>query len=73
MEGLAKKVLAASPDRAVQVLEDAGLQVVLEHTAPPRTPVGQGGKERVVRLILRGKAATITIACEMEKDKSGKG
>ncbi len=70
---LEREVLAVSPDEAARVLERAGLRVELLQTGPPRHPAAGGGKERVVRLQVRGNTGVITVVHELIMDRAGKG
>ncbi|MCL6612178.1 MAG: hypothetical protein K6T66_11625 [Peptococcaceae bacterium] len=65
---LEREILAVAPGEAARILEEAGLQVELRRTGPPRCPEA-GGQERVVRLQVRGNTALVTVVREMKSEK----
>ena len=58
------EVLALPLEEALGILEKACLRVEILRTGPPRGLPGEG-EERVVRVLLRGTTAIITVARQM--------
>jgi hypothetical protein len=65
MDLLERELLAVSPEEAVHILEQAGLRSEVQFTGPPRHPEA-GGRERVVRLRVRGSTGIVTVARELD-------
>lgn len=62
---LEREILAAFPEEAVRILEQAGLRAEIQFTGPPRHP-DAGGRERAVRLRIRGNTGIVTVARELD-------